>query len=169
MKKIIIPISTLFVVGISHAQTLSTNENYVYSKTYLTDPTSSTPKSVESVQYFDGLGRPKQVVNIKASPLQRDVVTHIEYDAFGRQVKDFLPVPQSGTANGAIVTNPLGNATQTDIYGSEIIFSKKEFENSPFNRVLEQKQVGQAWSDKPVKFNYDANADGEVKKICSYV
>ncbi|WP_175620826.1 DUF6443 domain-containing protein [Chryseobacterium schmidteae] len=164
MKKIIIPISTLFVVGLSHAQALSTNENYVYSKTYLTDPTSSTPKSVESVQYLDGLGRPKQVVNIKASPLQRDVVTHIEYDAFGRQVKDFLPVPQSGTANGAIVTNPLGNATQTDIYGSEIIFSKKEFENSPLDRVLEQKHVGQSWNDKPVKFNYDANADGEVKK-----
>ncbi|MFC0427024.1 DUF6443 domain-containing protein [Chryseobacterium scophthalmum] len=164
MKKIIIPISTLFVVGLFHAQTLSTNENYVYSKNYLTDPTASTPKSVESVQYFDGLGRPKQVVNIKASPLQRDVVTHIEYDAFGRQVKDFLPVPQSGTANGAIVTNPLGNATQTDIYGSEIIFSKKEFENSPLDRVLEQKQVGQAWSDKPVKFDYDANIVGEVIK-----
>lgn len=166
MKKIIIPISTLFVVGLSHAQTLnlSTNENYVYTKTYLTDPTASTPKSVETVQYFDGLGRPKQVVNIKASPLQRDVVTHIEYDAFGRQVKDFLPVPQSGTANGAIVTNPLANATQTDIYGSEIIFSKKEFENSPLDRVLEQKQVGNAWNDKPIKFDYDANADGEVKK-----
>lgn len=156
----------MFVVGISHAQTLnlSTNQNYVYSKTYLTDPTASTPKSVESVQYFDGLGRPKQVVNIKASPLQRDVVTHIEYDACGRQVKDFLPVPQSGTANGAIVTNPLGNATQTDIYGSEIIFSKKEFENSPLNRVLEQKQVGTAWNDKPMKFDYNANSDGEVKK-----
>lgn len=164
MKKIIIPISTLFVVGISHAQALSTNENYVYSKTYLTDPTASTPKSVESVLYFDGLGRPKQVVNIKASPLQRDVVTHIEYDAFGRQVKDFLPVPQLGTANGAIVTNPLGNATQTDIYGSEIIFSKKEFENSPLDRVLEQEQVGQAWSYKPIKFDYDANIVGEVIK-----
>gem|GEM_PF-4019572 len=35
MKKIILPISALFVVGLSHGQTLnlSTNENYVYSKT----------------------------------------------------------------------------------------------------------------------------------------
>jgi len=166
MKKIIIPISALFVAGFSHAQTLnlSTNENYVYTKTYLTDPTGPTPKSVESVQYLDGLGRPKQAVNIKASPLGRDVVTHFTYDQYGRQAMDYLPVPQSGTGNGAIVTSPLTNATQADIYGSEIIFSKKEFESSPLDRVLEQRQVGTAWSSKPVKFDYEANENGEVKK-----
>ncbi|SFT76529.1 RHS repeat-associated core domain-containing protein [Chryseobacterium formosense] len=166
MKKIIIPISALFVAGFSHAQTLnlSTNENYVYTKTYLTDPTGPTPKSVESVQYLDGLGRPKQAVNIKASPLGRDVVLHFVYDQYGRQAMDYLPVPQSGTANGAIVTSPLTNATQADIYGSEIIFSKKEFEASPLDRVLEQRQVGTAWSSKPVKFGYEANENGEVKK-----
>ncbi|MCX8526483.1 DUF6443 domain-containing protein, partial [Chryseobacterium formosus] len=153
-------------MGLSHAQTLnlSTNENYVYTKTYLTDPAGSTPKSVESVQYLDGLGRPKQAVNIKASPLGRDVVTHFVYDQYGRQAQDFLPVPQSGTGNGAIVSSPLANATQADIYGSEIIFSKKEFEASPLDRVLEQKQVGTAWSNKPVKFGYEANENGEVKK-----
>ncbi|MBD3903567.1 RHS repeat-associated core domain-containing protein [Chryseobacterium sp. Ch-15] len=163
MKKIIIPISTLFVVGLSHAQTLSTNENYVYTKTYLDYNGTTASKTAETVQYLDGLGRPKQVVNIKASPLQRDVVTHIEYDGFGRQALDFLPVPQGGTMNGAIVPNPLTNAANTPL-GNEIIFAKKEFENSPLDRVLEQKQVGQAWGDKPVKFNYDANLDGEVKK-----
>jgi len=166
MKKIIIPISALFVAGLFHAQslTLSTNENYVYTKTYLTDPTGSTPKSVESVQYLDGLGRPKQAVSIKASPLGRDVVTHFVYDQYGRQAQEYLPVPQGGTGNGAIVTSPLTNATQPDIYGSEIIFSKKEFESSPLDRVLEQKQVGTAWSSKPVKFGYEANENGEVKK-----
>jgi RHS repeat-associated protein len=166
MKKIIILMSALFVVGISDAQTLnlSTNQNYVYTKNYLSDPNTGSPKTLETAQYFDGLGRPKQVVNIKASPLGRDVVTHVEYDASGKQVKDYLPVPQSATANGAIITNPLVNALQTDIYGSEIIFAKKEFENSPLHRVLEQKQVGTAWADKPVKFDYDANTDGEVKK-----
>ncbi|WP_411812418.1 DUF6443 domain-containing protein [Chryseobacterium scophthalmum] len=165
MKKIIIPISTLFVVGLSHAQALdlSTNQNYVYSKTYLDYNETTASKTVETVQYFDGLGRPKQVVNIKASPLQKDVVSHIVYDGFGRQALDYLPVPQGNTMNGAIVPNPLANAPNTPL-GNEIIFAKKEFENSPLERVLEQKQVGQAWSDKPVKFNYDVNADGEVKK-----
>ncbi|WP_185114122.1 MULTISPECIES: hypothetical protein, partial [unclassified Chryseobacterium] len=61
------------------------------------------------------------------------------------------------------IPDPLANAPNTPL-GNEVIFAKKEFENSPLDRVLEQKQVGQAWSEKPVKFNYDANADGEVKK-----
>ncbi|WP_232509208.1 DUF6443 domain-containing protein [Chryseobacterium sp. StRB126] len=34
----------------------------------------------ETVQYFDGLGRPKQVVNVKNSPLGKNWIIHIEYD-----------------------------------------------------------------------------------------
>lgn len=95
MKKIILPISALFVVGLSHGQTLnlSTNENYVYSKTYLDYNGASASKTAETVQYFDGLGRAKQVVNVKASPTGKDVVSHIEYDGFGRQVDSWLLAP----------------------------------------------------------------------------
>ncbi|MFY1048439.1 DUF6443 domain-containing protein [Chryseobacterium sp. GP-SGM7] len=164
MKKILIPVGALFLAGFSQAQ-LTNTENYVYTKTYL-DYNGTTPtKTAETVQYFDGLGRPKQIVNIKASPLGKDVVTHIEYDGFGRQVKDFLPVPQSSTQNGAIVSNPLSNATQNSIYGSEKIYSEKILENSPLDRIQQQIQVGNDWSNKPVKFDYDANIAGEVIKF----
>jgi RHS repeat-associated protein len=162
MKKILISFSALLVTGLAHAQ-LSPTENYVYSKTYL-DYNGTTPtKTSETVQYFDGLGRPKQVVNVKASPQGKDVVTHIEYDGFGRQIKDYLPVPQSSTLNGAIVPNPLSNAPNTP-YGTEKIYAEKLLENSPLDRILLQTQVGNAWNDKPVKFYYNANADNEVFK-----
>ncbi|MDV7697440.1 DUF6443 domain-containing protein [Chryseobacterium soli] len=163
MKKIIIPIGALLVTSLAHAQ-LTTIENYVYTKTYLEDPTAANPKTSETVQYFDGLGRPKQVVNIKATPLGRDVVSRIDYDQFGRQTKDYLPVPQGGTLNGAIVPSSLYDTAQTNIYGSEKIYAEKTLENSPLDRILEQRQVGNAWNDKPVKFNYDANVSGEVIK-----
>jgi RHS repeat-associated protein len=165
MKKILIPIGALLISGLSQAQ-LTTTENYVYSKTYLDYNSSGQPtKSAETVQYFDGLGRAKQVVNVKASPKGKDVVTHIEYDVFGRQVKDYLPVPQQGTQNGAIYTSPLNNATQPTLYGSEKIFSEKILESSPLDRILQQKQVGNAWDTKPVQFGYDANtAEDGVKK-----
>ncbi|MPS66729.1 MAG: sugar-binding protein [Chryseobacterium sp.] len=162
MKKLIIPISALFITGWSQAQ-LSTSENYVYSKTYL-DYNGSTPtKTSETVQYFDGLGRPKQVINIKATPSNKDVVTKIVYDQFGRQTVDYLPVPQTGTLNGGIYTDPLANVTSTP-YGSEKIYAEKQLENSPLDRILSQKQVGNAWDSKPVQFDYDANTDGEVIK-----
>ncbi|RMZ57924.1 RHS repeat-associated core domain-containing protein [Chryseobacterium nematophagum] len=159
--KTIISVSTFLVAGLFHAQ-LSPTENYVSSKTYLSDPTQPNPKTSETVQYFDGLGRPKQVVNVKASPSGKDVVTHIEYDAFGRQVKDFLPIPQPSTGNGAIIPNPLGNASS--IYGAEKIYSEKVLEKSPLDRLQQQIQVGNDWTNKPVKFDYSANIAGEVVK-----
>ncbi|RKS97292.1 DUF6443 domain-containing protein [Chryseobacterium defluvii] len=170
MKKIIIPISALLVAGLAHAQTTpSSTENYVYTKTYLSDPTAGTPKTSETIQYFDGLGRAKQAVNVKASPTGKDVVSHIEYDGFGRQVKDYLPIPQSGTQNGAIYTSPLGNAST--IYGAEKIYAEKILENSPLDRIQQQIQVGNDWSTKPVKFDYDACtvADGVRKFTTSTI
>jgi len=169
MKKILIPIGALLVSGLAYSQTTgaSSTENYVESRIYLEPVTTSSTgaKQIQTVQYFDGLGRPKQVVNVKASPTGKDVVTHIEYDGFGRQVLDFLPVPQQGTQNGAIYTSPLSNATQTTLYGSEKIYAEKVLEKSPLDRILQQKHVGTAWNDKPVQFGYDANTtDDAVKK-----
>ncbi|MCS3870874.1 hypothetical protein J3D55_003790 [Chryseobacterium ginsenosidimutans] len=165
MKKIILPVGTLLISGLTLAQT--TAENYIQSRTYL-EPvtiTSSTAKQIQSVQYFDELGRPKQVVNVKASPLGRDVATYIEYDNFGRQLKDYLPVPQQVTQNGNIYTSPLDNATNPNLYGTEKIYSEKILENSPQDKILQQIQVGSSWSTKPVNFVYEANlAEDNVKK-----
>jgi len=166
MKKILIPIGILLLSGLVHAQNAPTpTENYIRSRTYLEPVTTSSPdaKQINTVQYFDGLGRPKQIVNVKASPLGKDVVTHIEYDGFGRQTKDYLPIPQSQTLNGAIFPTPLANASAS--YGSEKIYAEKVLENSPLDRIQQQIQVGTDWSNKPVKFDYDANAvaDGVFK------
>ncbi|MDR6489142.1 RHS repeat-associated protein [Chryseobacterium vietnamense] len=162
MKKIILPIGALLLSNLTYAQlsTISSNENYIQSKTYLDYNGTTATKSSETVQYFDGLGRPKQVINLQASPLGRDVVTHIEYDEFGRQVKDYLPVPQLSTSNGNYYSGPLGVYPTT--YGNEKIYSEKVLENSPLDRILEQKQVGNDWNGKSVKFSYDANGFNEV-------
>ncbi|WP_336703374.1 DUF6443 domain-containing protein [Chryseobacterium indologenes] len=162
MKKLILPIGVLLLSNLTYAQlsTISSNENYIQTKTYLDYNGTAATKSSETVQYFDGLGRPKQVINLQASPLGRDVVTHIEYDQFGRQVKDYLPVPQLSTSNGNYYSGPLGVYPTT--YGNEKIYSEKVLENSPLDRILEQKQVGNDWNTKSVKFGYDTNGLNEV-------
>lgn len=139
-------------------------ENYVFSRTYLDGTTTSNTgtKQIQSVTYFDGLGRAKQSIAIKASPLGKDIVSHIEYDDFGRQRKDYLPIPQSATANGAIYTSPLANVAT--IYGGEKIYAEKILEASPLNRIQQQIQVGNDWATHPVQFGYDANTANEVKK-----
>ncbi|WP_261511320.1 RHS repeat-associated core domain-containing protein [Chryseobacterium paludis] len=168
MKKILIPIGALLMSGLVHAQ-LSPTENYIYSKTYLDYNGTQPSKFSETVQYFDGLGRPKQVVNIKASPTGKDLVTPILYDGFGRQTRDYLPVPQQSTTGGAIYSQtpglidfPVGDPS--GMYPGEKAFSEKKLEESPLDRLLEQKQVGTAWNDKPVRFEYGTNVASEVKK-----
>ncbi|RXM41070.1 sugar-binding protein [Chryseobacterium sp. CH21] len=163
MKKIIIPIGVLLLSNITYAQLspLPNTENYVQTKTYLDYNGTTATKSSETVQYFDGLGRPKQIVNVKASPLGKDVVTPIKYDQFGRQVQEYLPIPQGGTLNGALTPDPLSNVSSTP-YGTEKIYSEKILENSPLDRIQQQIQVGTDWSTKPVKFEYDANGFNEV-------
>jgi len=165
MKKKILILSSLITWGVFYAQTSpSQTENYIYTKTIISQPADPDPKPpMESVQYFDGLGRPKQVVNVKASPLGNDIVTHIEYDGFGKQVREYLPVPQPASSHGAIVTSPVSNLSSTP-YGNEKVYSEKILEDSPLDRILQQVQPGNAWSTKPVNFDYQANAVGEVKK-----
>ncbi len=85
MKKNIISIFSLFLTGILYAQT--NTENYIRTRAYLDSVTISSPNvnKIETVQYFNGLGKEKQTVNVKASPMGRDLVTPIVYDAAGRQ------------------------------------------------------------------------------------
>ena len=182
MKKELSLFGLLLVSGFTFAQVttppsgISTNENYVFSRTYLdaTSSSNTSTKQVQSVTYFDGLGRPKQSVAIESSPTGKDIVTPIVYDEFGRQRLEYLPTPQSGTTYGQIYqqtqqTNPntpipFPVADSGNFYQGEKIYSEKKLENSPLDRLQQQIQVGSAWSNKPVAFTYEANADSEVKK-----
>lgn len=140
-------------------------ENYISTKSYISKGSDTLAKPpMQTIRYFDGIGRIKQTIGVKSTSKGRDIVTHVEYDQFGRQVKEYLPVPQKVTQNGAMYTNPLENATDPSIYGTEKIYSEKILENSPLDKIQQQIQVGTAWSGKPVQFGYDRNIDGEVRK-----
>ena len=167
MKKQWISLSFLASSVFVFSQELPKSENYIHSRVYLeeTQETNAAKKQLETVVYYDGLGRPKQNIGVKASPKGRDVVTHIEYDEFGRQAKDFLPIPQSGTQAGRIYDSPLSNASS--IYGNEKIFSEKILENSPLNRLLGQIHQGNDWQNHPIRIEYEANTTSDRVKKCS--
>ncbi|WP_294243954.1 DUF6443 domain-containing protein [uncultured Chryseobacterium sp.] len=163
MKKRIFPVWMLFAAsGILSAQANpSSGENYVYTRTNLSDPSlPGSPRIAETVQYFDGLGRPIQEVHVKASPLGKDLVTQIPYDHFGRQTESWLPAPMA-TSNGAIQSG-VGSAAQT-YYNDNFPFSRNTMEASPLNRVLGQVQPGSEWQQHPVGLEYEVNG-GDVNK-----
>jgi RHS repeat-associated protein len=184
MKKLLILTFLLPFVGFSQ----STTENYVVTKTYREAATTRVDghdkeKVSTTVQYYDGLGRLKQTVAVEAGGSKvlegvKDIVTHVEYDALGRQKKEFLPYTQ-GTGDLTIRTGDVGLATQEyyyqkytkDFAGVALptdvnAYSEKEFDGSPLNRVMKQAAPGEAWglgNDHEIQFDYDANVTGEVK------
>ena len=158
------------------------NENYVFTREYqkatqVAGDISSQNDVIESITYFDGLGRAKQSIGIRQSPLQQDIVTHIAYDTIGRQDKEFLPYV-SPTQNGQMITGDIAAATQTyykthyaeDFAGVNLpevnAYSQKEFEASPLNRILKQAAPGEDWklgNGHEIKFVYSTNIANEVR------
>lgn len=127
---------------------------------------------MQTVQYFDGLGRPIQTVQVMASPGKKDIVQPVAYDQYGREVYKYLPYAAT-TANGSYkadaltagagVSNfyyPTGstaasgaqqniNGTVNGIVYNPQPFSATVFEPSPLNRVLEQGAPGTDWQPVP--------------------
>lgn len=136
-----------------HAQ--DTNRNYI--KVYkpnveLSNESSLKASSKEScqksIEYFDDLGRPDQLIQVAASPNGYDMVQPIEYDQFGREKKKYLPYTLSSTNNGGYVSEEIDPDKWNAHYGTiekTYAFSEVEFDNSPLNRVMEQGASGQAW------------------------
>ncbi|WP_330747611.1 DUF6443 domain-containing protein [Chryseobacterium sp. CP-77] len=171
IKKYLLTIAvSLSAVLSMNAQNLTQSENYIYSRTYLeaVTSTSNTAKQLQQVGYIDGLGRPKQDISIKATATGKDIVVPVEYDIFGRQVKDMLPLPQQVTNNGGIFTVPDMTGAGT-VYGTASnYYGEKKVENSPLARIQEQAAPGDPWkmtNGKTVKYTYDSNTDSEVRKF----
>lgn len=141
-----------------------------------------------AVQYFDGLGRPLQTVQVKGnSDATKDIVQPIEYDQYGRETRKYLPYASTSndgsyktdalTTNSGVFNfyNPSPGGNSGDQMGNGIArnpfpFSQTVFEPSPLNRVTEQGAPGAAWQPVPdnttghtMKIGYGSNATGEVK------
>lgn len=152
------------------------NENYVHTISpqipinNVNDLNNS--QKIENVQYYDGLGRPKQSVAIRAGGGNEDIVTHVAYDDFGRQTHDYLPYATS-TNSGLYRDDALiatENFYNTSKYENTLNpYSEKHLEASPLGRVLEQAAPGADWAldknndtDHTIKFEYGTNTADEV-------
>ncbi|GGH19455.1 hypothetical protein GCM10011418_23900 [Sphingobacterium alkalisoli] len=165
----------------------SSNQNYILTRTFRIPvkvaelgQVRTIEEENQTVQYFDGLGRPSQVVGLMASPEHRDIVQHIEYDGFGRKTHQYLPYVHS-TGNGSYKTG--GSTNVTSFYskssGNDIAgivrtpnpYAVTVFENNPLDRVLEQGSPGAVWqpgtsrtanSGRTVVTDYGTNISNDV-------
>lgn len=162
----------LLVLSISNfAQ--SSDQNYIKTTTYkvptataISNPTLD--QAVVQIGYFDGLGRPIQSIAQGQGADNNNIVTHIEYDGYGRQTKEFLPYVSGDQSLDYILDAGTGvsNFYNTDYYQNTTNpYSETLLENSPLNRVLKQAAPGEPWkkgSGHEIKFGYETNTANEV-------
>ena len=98
----------------------------------------------QTTQYFDGLGRPLQTVMKQGSypsgGSATDLVSMVEYDAFGREQFKYLPT-RASTSDGVFKLNPFSQQASfyansnsaSPIYnqGEDFFYSQAVYEASP--------------------------------------
>ena len=175
--KFFAPFLLLLSVGVC-AQTAS--ENYVKKTTYnvrthngIDGVSGATLVKIKeedkrhTITYYDGLGRPKQSVAVGVTPSGKDLVTHVGYDDFGRQHRDYLPVPASGSSGSFrddAEAQTLSYYNDPAFDDTENPYTERIYEASPLNRVLEVGAPGNTWkadpnadTDKTIKTDHGAN------------
>ena len=184
MRKILILISTVLIPMILIGQ--SQNENYIktsiYKKPYKESEISSSPSAdkINSISYFDGLGRIKQSIIENYGGQGERKITHHEYDQYGREIKKYLPYAAAANASDLdfnlnadhATLNFYQNKFPSDFTNGLNPFAEASLEASPLNRVLKQGAPGSDWkiihgsdADHTEKFDYGINSGIDVKKF----
>ena len=159
-------------VAVPSPASLSGGHNYVVA----VRPTASTGSvyiggdgigvegggALVDIRYYDGFGRPSQLVQKGASPAGADLVTRTEQDAFGREVRQWLPVPVAGNGGGYVSGTA---STVTDYYDDAKPYVETAWEQSPVDRPLGVKHPGSMFHAHPTAVEYGTNAAGEVKLL----
>ncbi|UCH14968.1 MAG: RHS repeat-associated core domain-containing protein [Bacteroidales bacterium] len=147
--------------------TPSSGENYIKIITLREEQDYIPPASyehMENIQYFDGLGRLIQTINVHESPEGDDIIQPVIYDQFGRESSKYLPYVESG--NGQYRSNVPDDVF--DYYSSPPPDGRSSdnspwiqitFDNSPLNRIISEKGPGEKWhlDNKPLNYNYTTN------------
>ena len=187
MNKILRYILLIFTLGISleiHSQStdpatvsFSKDKNYVATLTPLNGVSSvacnnGTISNYESgnvqvsICYTDGLGRPAQQVDYRASPSGKDLVSLQEYTSLDVPEKHWLPVAFS--AGGAYTAPSSVTAQARTSYGDTAPYDMSSYEEPVYRRLCEEYGAGQLWHDnrKRVQTVYLTNKTGDSRLDC---
>lgn len=164
-------ITSLLLLTLQTAYGQQTNsQNYILSRTFKQAGASVNDLSKVDIQlqYIDGLGRPLQEVSVGQSPTGLDMVKPIEYDALGRQAKDYLLYVASG--NGSYKSNALSaigtwyTSNSAGLQSADLSrpYTETFFEQTPSGRPEEQRAPGNKSANATI--TYSVNASGAVKR-----
>jgi RHS repeat-associated protein len=172
------------------------NMNYIVTNTILADgiSVSSTVEDLpvearnQTVQYFDGLGRPLETIVTRGSPSKKDIVQPVVYDATGRESVKYLPYVSgddgrykfdfiskenpSYFTNSSVSPHYQYYQSTPNVAMDDNPYAVTVFEPSPLSRIIKQGAPGTTWqpdnnngytsTDRTIKHSYEPNIASEV-------
>lgn len=139
-------------------------EDVSYIQTKIFENTSGTLYK-KCIQYYDGLGFPIQF-NL-SNPSNYSYTSLTEFDEYGREIRNWLPVSSSLSNKCLKSTNLKGKVKY--YYGDDYPYNSIDYEQSSRNRKKRQYGAGYAWhsffSNRFVGYNYIANDETENKCV----
>jgi len=176
MRYYLINIFLMLVTLEANSQTAS--QNYILSRTYKqagADANDVSKVNIQ-VQYIDGLGRPIQTVSVGQSTTGTDIITPVEYDAYGRQPRSFLPYVSGNNGayqEGALKVSVADSKTDQERFYSDNTlllessdlgrpYVQTSFEASPNSRPIATRSPGNKSALGTAV--YSANDGTEVKR-----
>ena len=139
--------------------------NYIMTHTYT--EADGANKRIR-IDYYDGLGRASETIQVGASPLGQDIVSRRDYDALGRLSREWLP-RVSGHSAGKFLTADKFEKLSVGMYADDShTYSAKSYENSPLSRVVSQCGPGRDWyaHAKSVETAYRTNIRENARFTC---
>ncbi|MCC8174143.1 MAG: DUF6443 domain-containing protein, partial [Odoribacter sp.] len=162
-KSIILWILALY--SFAHIQAQSTNYNYILTRT-MTNESGTT--SMDRIEYFDGRGRPLEVVEKQKTPAKKDLISDLfYYDPYGRIYYVCLPGPSS-ESSGAYTDLGKHLSVIRSLYNENHTETYFDYEDSFLFRKTYQKNPGTDWSQnsKAIRWEHLTTRGEIAERAC---
>ncbi len=129
----------------------------------------SDRNALRTVRYYDGWGRPQQIVQKGITPSGGDLVSLVEYDWMGRDSRQWLPIPSPGN-NGDFALEEELKEESHSFYNDAHPFSEPVYESSFRSRIMASYGPGNDWrqNDKKVQLDYVSNTSQGILSCKKY-
>ncbi len=110
-----------------------------------TSSTGTASEGTTAVNYYDGMGRLKEEVNVGATPSHNDMVTFYEYDAMNRKTRRWQPSTVSPSLSGDYVLYSQYTSAASDAWQDANPYTEYVYEQIPDGRIVKTTGPGNMW------------------------
>lgn len=107
------------------------------------------------IQYYDGLGRPDELIDFENTPTRKDLVHVTHYNGLHRATQHWLPV--YAETNGQYMDVATVQSQVQSLFSDSRPYVETLYENSSLERIVGHKRAGATWANNPSSVDYTVN------------